>query len=106
LQCADRQRFEAFLLLKNVALVSASFPAALSRRFLVHGFAVTSTTGLFPTAMHRIHGCPGSAFRFIGRDTSLFVTFFDVFRLSLLFVSVFRLVPSWHDYLLRKSPAS
>ena len=106
--------FELFFALFLVARVFAAFFAdadfAAFDRFAAAlpplrppFFAGALFTGLprpeplfLPPPRRRVDCRPSSSFGFFLRNSALFVTFFDVFCLSLLLISVSAFVTSWH----------
>ena len=51
---------------------------------------------MFPAAVIFIYRSPGAGFGFLFGHAALLVAFFDVLGLTLLFVSVLRLISLWH----------
>jgi hypothetical protein len=58
--------------------------------------------GLLATVRHRVHRCPGAPFGFALGHAAILVSFFDVFGLTLLLVSICALVSPWHLALLER----
>jgi hypothetical protein len=62
-------------------------------------FLITLTAraaGLFPAAVIFIHRSPGTGFGFLFGHAALLIAFLNVLGLTLLFVSILRLISLWH----------
>ena len=68
---------------------------------MIFGFAVSTAARLLASAVHFVDRRPRPALGFAGRHSTLFVSFFNVFGLTLFLVGVFGLVAPWHGVLLR-----
>jgi hypothetical protein len=83
------------------ALMRVAFaisPAFLHGR-VIFGFPVTTSTRLLAAVVDFVHGCPRPALSLLLRYSLLLVTFFDMLRLPLLLIRVFRFVTAWHETL-------
>jgi hypothetical protein len=61
------------------------------------GFLLTPAgTAFLPAMATLVNRSPGAAFGFFAADTTLFVTFLNVFGLAFLFACIAGFVASWH----------
>jgi len=73
---------------------------AFSHRFVVLGFAVTTSAGLFAAAVDLVYRCPRASLGFFFSDAVLEISLLDVLGLPLLLLCVLALIPLRHLALL------
>src|ERR1051325_4498701 len=79
---------------------SSAAHAAFMHGRMALAASITAAAWFFPTVIDFIHGRPSARFRHAGGHAAFFVSFRDMFGLSLLFSRIFGFLASRHKYLL------
>jgi hypothetical protein len=75
---------------------SSPFTPSFASWFFVRRLPSAGTTWFFATPIGLVHGRPGTSLGFFLWDTAIFISFLDVFRLSLLLFGVLRFITAGH----------
>src|SRR5262245_44769367 len=73
---------------------------AFSHRFVVLGFAVTTSAGFLAAPVDLVYRCPRASLSFFFSDAVLDISLLDVLGLPFLLLCVFAFIPSRHLALL------